>query len=648
MVDRGMIDAILEATPDIMIILNRDGTVWYCTEKVRGLGWTAAELLGMPFEVLIPESMRAEALTTIANDLKSHGIADIMIPIERKGMAPVDLSLRWIEFSGADGVEGAVILLSAAPAAALTSEYLAIFRHLLTSTTMDDFLDKVLDEVKGLPIDSVTTYEYSPELNQFSVVHSWVRGKDVRRDGLIIPHNYTHLSGVVGTGRPIIRPSFDREEHLFPIDTLHRDDGIRADASYPLVVRGKVRGAVTFGSFQSDHFTPALRNTMELLADVISGFLEKEAETRRIEARSAMYRVLAESVDQPMASVARDGTIRFANPAFRDLIGGGKGIIFELVTGDVREAFFELIEATADGGRDSREVNIDGRPHLIETIGQVEGEVIHLIVHDLKGEREIETFRTVVENLPHPVIVIDDGGWITHTSEAARKLFGRLEGKPLEDALPDLADLMGREPAIGEITLDMRRYRVQCQRAVGHHVCAIIDVTEWVARDDAVGRELDRLRSTFEALSRTGLALIRTSGDRIVEWPEEATALTGIEAKGEDVFEALHIDREAAEEALREGVFTAVVEIPGGDGSVHTQVHMVRWRGDILAVLQDHTAEKRLQERLREYARGLEERIEEIEGEREDVTRRTGTALDALKGAIEEAAAAFRDIVYLR
>ena len=656
MYEKGMIEAVLEATPDIMIILNKDGAVWYCTERVRGLGWTAAELLGLPFEVLFPESVREETLRAVAADLRAHGVADITVPIERRGMTPVDMSTRWIEFRGMDGTEGAVVLISGTPAAAMTSEYLSIFRHLLSSTSMDEFLGKVLDEVSSLAIDSVTTYGYSHDIDQFSVIHSWVRDRQVSRAGLIIPPNYTHLGAVVTSGQPVIRQSLEEEKNLFPIDSLHMEDGIRADAAYPLIVERSVQGAVTFGSFGTDPFTPALRNTMELLADVISGYLEKEVRDARVKARSESYRVLAERANYPMATLRMGGEIAFINPAAAALVGIEHGSLFDVLEGDSRKAVFDVLETAAKDGSGSAEIPFGGTDFRLEATTSEAGEAFHLVWYDLSRERGLADLADTIGSMPTPVMLVDDEGVITSWSSPAGETFGVSEGSKLADLSKALSPLLVEEgPRVAEFSHDGKQYEVRSGRTGSGRVLTFTDTTDFEVRIEKTRSEAMALMRDRDTLTRSGLALVVAHDEEVVMWPESATELTGVDGMGQRLSEALGLDRKVLRDFVKEGMFSTVTVFEVGDQGVPVHITSFRSGKDITAVLLDHTPERELQGKLKEYAGKLESEIESLRstGEREraeatgtiEETARRLSGMTDIMGAVEDALV---DVVYIR
>ncbi len=651
-----MIEAVLEATPDIMIILNKDGAVWYCTERVRGLGWTAAELLGMPFEVLFPEAVREETLRAVAEELRKQGVAELSVPIERRGMTPVDMSTRWTEFKGMDGTEGAVVIISGTPASAMTSEYLSIFRYLLSSKSMDEFLGKVLDEVSSLAIDSVTTYTYSADINQFSVIHSWVRDKQVSRAGLIIPPNYTHLSGVVSSRQPVVRQSLEEEKNLFPIDSLHMEDGVKADAAYPLIVERQVQGAVTFGSFQPDSFTPALKNTMELLADVISGYLEKEVRDARVKASSESYRVLAERAEYPMAILRTGGEIAFMNPAAEKLVGVKHGSLFEVLEGDSRQAVFDVLEVAAKDGRATAELPFAGTVHRLEVTTSEGGALFHLVWYDLTGEREMADLSATIGSMPTPVMLVDVDGTITSFSSTAGETFGVSGGSKIADLSKALAPLLVEEGTdSAEFSHDGKQYEVRVGRTEGGRILTFTDITDFEVRIEKTRSEAMSLMRDRDALTQSGLALIIANEEEVVMWPESATELTGVDGTGMRLTEALGLDRKVLRDFIKEGRFSTVAEYEIGGQKVPVQITSYRTGKNVTAVLLDHTPEKELQKKLKEYAGKLEGEIEELrsttEKEKAEATGTIEESLQKLSGMTDIMSAvedALVDIVYIR
>jgi rsbT co-antagonist protein RsbR len=51
---------LLDAAPDAIIAIDRDGTIMFANQQVElTFGWPASELLGKPIETLIPERFRA-------------------------------------------------------------------------------------------------------------------------------------------------------------------------------------------------------------------------------------------------------------------------------------------------------------------------------------------------------------------------------------------------------------------------------------------------------------------------------------------------------------------------------------------------------------------------------------------------------------
>ncbi|MCI0497083.1 MAG: PAS domain S-box protein, partial [Thermoplasmata archaeon] len=343
------------------------------------------------------------------------------------------------------------------------------------------------------------------------------------------------------------------------------------------------------------------------------------------------------------------GDIVFANAPFVDLFGAASGSIFEAVQGEARESVFHLMEAVSKGGHDSRDIVIGESALRVDAIAtSAAAEYVHLVVSDVSRDRELDALRTLVENLPHPAVALDGNGIVTRSSEAARSAFGRLDGRPMAEALPALADFLASGEASVEVSIETGRFRVDRHMAVGHTIVTMVDVTRYVARDDAIDSELDALRRSLASLSSLGTALVRTSGDRVVDWPEEAARLTGVEGKGRNLFDAIGMDRNRAQAILSEGAMRAVVDVEVEGERLPLQVLAVRKEGDIHAMLLDYTPERGLQEKLNEYARSLEARISELERDRGGAAAATEDRLASLRAAIDEASDAVQDILYVR
>ncbi len=108
-------EAICEASPDAIVVVDRDGRITYANGRVTDLfGYAPSELVGEPIEILVPESVRpghvAERDAYIADPETRPMGAGLDLSGRRKDGSeiPIDISLSPIESGGRREVVAAV------------------------------------------------------------------------------------------------------------------------------------------------------------------------------------------------------------------------------------------------------------------------------------------------------------------------------------------------------------------------------------------------------------------------------------------------------------------------------------------------------------------------------------------------------------
>ncbi len=106
-----MAEALLEASPDAVIVINPEGIIQSCTRAVQALfGYRPEELLGQRIEVLVPERLRGVHVAHRVNyaaaaSSRPMGLGLSLYGQRRDGSTfPVDIGLALIRFASTDCV----------------------------------------------------------------------------------------------------------------------------------------------------------------------------------------------------------------------------------------------------------------------------------------------------------------------------------------------------------------------------------------------------------------------------------------------------------------------------------------------------------------------------------------------------------------
>ncbi len=338
----------MDTSSDALLILNKDGNIWACNRNVTELGYGIEDLVGKPFEVLIPEADRQQVLTAMADAFKTTNKAYFNLPIIPKGGTLKVYPVQWREFfdEATDSPRGAIVSIRTGSKG---GEVLGRIASILRREETESLFNFIADDLhESLGVDSMTIVIFNSRLKQFSLLFMRTEGKEVQRMGLILPMGFSHLDSYVdryvhnqpdpeegegngpeGTeadiddaptvpsdqGQIIIRGPSDMVS-TNPFDQITMEDGVVRDFTLPLLASGELEGAVVLGFYNEVLLTPEqieyIRHASSVLSyTVMTG---EGLVNQRLREDALLLGLPALSTDD-------EGRIIWANRYLGDLIG---------------------------------------------------------------------------------------------------------------------------------------------------------------------------------------------------------------------------------------------------------------------------------------------------------------------------------------
>src|SRR3972149_911905 len=138
-------------------------------------------------------------------------------------------------------------------------------------------------------------------------------------EGESFPLSGSLLEEVIKTGEPVIVNNTERG--LFWTDKVLCKEGIRSRLGFPLTYKGKVLGAITFGSEKANSFSDHCHYYLWQIAPQLTIALENTKLFKRIKASEERYKTLFNNAADSMMMLDLNGKILTINQREEEIIG---------------------------------------------------------------------------------------------------------------------------------------------------------------------------------------------------------------------------------------------------------------------------------------------------------------------------------------
>ena len=306
-VERARLVAIVEGSDDAIFAKSLDGRILTWNEGAERLyGYTAAEVIGQPVTMLAPPDRAAE-VDRILRVLAQGGHVDHFETVRvRKGGARIDvtLSISPIKDAGGNVVEAATIARDITERKRVESRIAQLNRLLRTISEINQLIvrerdrDRMLKEACRILIERgeflMAWVGFADEASGVVVPAVWAGREDGYLRSITVRFDDTPLGrGPTGSaireGPGIIVNDWETDESVAPWREDGRRHGYRSSASFPLVIGGKILGALTVYMGEAGAFDADLTDLLSKLSGEIAFALETmDAAARRETAEHAL------------------------------------------------------------------------------------------------------------------------------------------------------------------------------------------------------------------------------------------------------------------------------------------------------------------------------------------------------------------------
>lgn len=306
---------IFLAYPDALLLVDEAGVVAMANDSAASLfGYTVAELVGLPVDVLVPDQIRSRH----ASYRKAYGQAPKPRPMGRQteltakckdgSEVVVEIALSPLQSHGHPFVVAAIRDIGAYPRMqqalqrARHSEHLAQLGRLAVDTRDQQVM---LEHVPGiitaaLQVEAAVVWLLDSKRMEFSIV-SGVGLLAGEKIGTRMANTPDTLPGyIVSKGEPTIIPDY-RSETRCVVPTLYLHSGMRSGMEVPLFDRGHVIGMLSVRSKEVNRFEIEDLRFMETLSNLLATSLQ------RVQSEEALkHSQRLESVGQLTGGIAHD------------------------------------------------------------------------------------------------------------------------------------------------------------------------------------------------------------------------------------------------------------------------------------------------------------------------------------------------------
>ncbi|HET7523759.1 MAG TPA: PAS domain S-box protein [Acidimicrobiales bacterium] len=379
-VDRaGVIEALLQASPDAVIVVGADGKIETASAPIERLfGYRPSDLVGQPVEILIPRELKAvhEAHRTryIAHPgARAMGSGLALYGRRRDGSTlPVDVSLAPIEVDG-DHFVGAFIrdATDRRRGEDVLRHVNEISRHLLAGEATQETLSLIAQRARSL-VGAAAAWVVIPERGQLVVEAADGEGTE-DLVGATLSATDSLSARTMSDGQPLWVKDMAADPNVVPAG---RSLGLGPGIYLPMLARELVVGVLVVGRAPADDpFDPAEAQALQVFAAAASivlslGKAREELDALRIVSEhERIARDLHDTVIQRLFAVGMSlqGSTRLAQGAAADRIEEAVDAIDQVIR-EIRQTIFELNNPAAGSGGGIRGQMID---LAVESAGQL-------------------------------------------------------------------------------------------------------------------------------------------------------------------------------------------------------------------------------------------------------------------------------------
>ena len=504
-VDPGTVFASLFTDyPDALLLVDRGGTIVLANpEAAKLLGYGPDELVGLPVDVLVPDSIRPRH----AGYRDSYGKAPRTRPMgthmelaakRRDGSeVMVEIALSPLQSQGVPLVVAAIRDIGAYPRVkqalqrARYSDHLAQLGRLAVDTRSPQVLLDHVPEMAASALEVETALLYLLEPNGLTLrVASGVGLLPEEPLGTLVPnHPDTPAGYVIARGEPVRTPDYasERRFHVLP---AYRAAGLVSALSVPLSDRGRIIGALTVQSRQPMRLGDDEARFMESLSNLLASTLQ------RVQSEEALnHAQRLESVGQLTGGIAHD----FNN--LLTVIGGNLQVLEELPALASDAYAQQLVAAAARATRRGAELTgkllAFSRRQVLQPTPVDVGAMLHSLADMLRRTLD-QRIVIAVDAPPCPPCLADPGQLESALLNIAINA---------RDAMPDGGTLRFEARAATELPDDVRRDLEAPSAARDGYVAVAITDTGTGMGEDVKERAFEPFFTTKEVGRGTGLGL---------------------------------------------------------------------------------------------------------------------------------------------
>lgn len=359
----GVIEALLHASPDAVIVVNAAGSIESATAPVERLfGYRPSELVGQPVEVLIPRELervhqahRADYFSQPRARAMGSGLA--LFGRRRDGSTlPVDVSLSPIEVDGEHLVGAFIRDATERRRGEDVLRYVnEISRHLLAGYRTQETLGLIAQRARTL-VGAAAAWVVIPSRGMGLAVEAADGSGTEGLIGVVLSATQSLSAQTMATGEPLWVQDMATDSKVLPAG---RSLGLGPGIYLPMLANDVVVGVLVVGRpTDDDPFDASEVQALQVFASAASivlslGKAKEELDALRIiSEHERIARDLHDTVIQRLFAVGMSlqGSTRLAQGAVADRIGEAVDAIDQVIR-DIRQTIFELNDpAAARGG----------------------------------------------------------------------------------------------------------------------------------------------------------------------------------------------------------------------------------------------------------------------------------------------------------
>lgn len=275
-------------------------------------------------------------------------------------------------------------------------------------------------------------------------------------EGTVLPRKGSTTEAVVQSGRPIIVR--DTAKGVFATDAILYSEGFRSRLNFPLEYKGKVIGAINFGSKEEDHFTDEHIELLQQIAPQLAVAIENSDLFCKIRDSEEKYRDLIENAPEMIHQVDSSGRFLTVNKTELERLGYTlqemqEMRLHDIVPAESRREVLGHLKRVIETGHDLAEgvfVTKNGERMIVEmdSTGLRDpstGRFIHArsFVRDItdrkKREEEIIRLAHTLRSIGECVVIADKEGRVSFVNESFERVVGYSSEEMLGSEISALA-----------------------------------------------------------------------------------------------------------------------------------------------------------------------------------------------------------------